>query len=137
MLKKALTAGATVILAILASAGVAEAGEAHASQVLPLPPLASPAEPESTTLPDPEEDSESTSDADSTSDPDATTDPESDTTTDPESDTTTDPESDITTEPEEETDPVETAPAPTEEAPSAGPFGLIESLVTSVTSLFG
>lgn len=129
MLKKALTAGATVILAILASAGVAEAGEAHASQVLPLPPLASPAEPESTTLPDPEEDSESTSDADSTSDPDATTDPESD--------TTTDPESDITTEPEEETDPVETAPAPTEEAPSAGPFGLIESLVTSVTSLFG
>jgi hypothetical protein len=135
MLKKALTTGATVVLAILASAGVASASEVNAAQVLPLPPIASPADPESTDVPDPDEESESTSDADSTSEP------ESDTTTDAESDTTdtesesTDSESDTTTEPEEETEPdEEPAPAPIEEAPSAGPLGLIESLVTS---LFG
>ena len=61
MLKKALaTAGATAVLTMLASAGVAQAAEANASQIVPLPPIAAPAEPESTTLPAPD-DEDSTS----------------------------------------------------------------------------
>jgi len=144
MLKKALTAGATVVIAILASAGVASASEANTSQIIPLPPIAAPAEPEPTTAPD-LDDEESTSDADSTSEPesDSTSDPESDSdsTTDSDSnsgsdsDSTTDSESDSTTEPsEDDSETVEPAPAPIEDEPSAGPLGLIESLVTS---LFG
>ncbi len=142
MLKKALTAGATVVIAILASAGVASASEANTSQIIPLPPIAAPAEPEPTTAPD-LDDEESTSDADSTSEPesDSTSDPESDSTTDSDSDSgsdsdsTTDSESDSTTEPsEDDSETVEPVPAPIEDEPSAGPLGLIESLVTS---LFG
>jgi hypothetical protein len=122
MLKKALTAGATVVLAILASAGVADASEVNTSQIVPLPPIASPAEPDSTTVPDPDEDSDSTSDT------------ESDSTSDTESDSTSDTESDSTSDTESDDEMVEPAPAPMEEEPAAGPLGMIESLVTS---LFG
>jgi hypothetical protein len=138
MLKKALTAGATVVLAILASAGVADASEVNTSQIVPLPPIASPAEPDSTTVPDPDEDSDSTSDteSDSTSDTesDSTSDTESDSTSDTESDSTSDTESDSTSDTESDDEMVEPAPAPMEEEPAAGPLGMIESLVTS---LFG
>jgi Mg-chelatase subunit ChlI len=146
MLKKALTVGAAVIVAILASGGVAQASvdEAHAAQVLSLAAPASPDEPEpapapesdddAEPTPEPDSDSESTeSDSDSTeseSDSDSTSDSESDSNS--ESDST---ESDPTTEPETpEEEELEPAPAP---EPAAGPLGLIESLLTSVTSLFG
>ncbi len=133
MLKKALTVGATAILAILASAGVASAAEVNASQIIPLPPIAAPAEPESSTLPEPDEDeTESNSDAESTSLPESDTPDESDSKTD-EPDSKTD-ESDATTDPEDELEPVEADPVPAEEAPASGPLGLIQSLVTS---LFG
>jgi hypothetical protein len=134
MLKKALTVGATAILAILASAGVASAAEVNASQIIPLPPIASPAEPESSTLPEPDEDeTESTSDTESPSLPGSDSTPdESDSTTD-EPGSTTD-GSDATTDPEDELEPVETDPAPAEEAPASDPLSMIQSFVSS---LFG
>src|SRR5688572_17786067 len=163
MLKKALTVGATAIVAILASGGVAQASVDEAPAAL----FAAPAQPADPEAPAPDDDAESTSEADPTSEPesdstsdtesdattdsesdattdsesDATTDTESDSTTDTESDSTTDTESDPTTEPESETSPeedeleqVEPAPAPVEPAPAPGPLGLIQSLLSS---LFG
>lgn len=145
MLKKALTVGATAILAILASAGVASASEVNAAQILPLPPIAAPAEPESTTLPEPDEDdaesketdSKDTESTDTGSKDTESKDTESDSDNPDEnktddSDSKTD-ESGSNTEPEEELEQVE-LPAPAEEEPAAGPLGLIQSLVTS---LFG
>jgi hypothetical protein len=142
MLKKALTVGATAILAILASAGVASASEVNAAQILPLPPIASHAEPESTTLPEPDEDDAKSEDADS-KDADSKDGESKDTESNSESDNPDESKTDDsdgktdesggTTEPEEELEQVE-LPAPAEEEPAAGPLGLIQSLVTS---LFG
>jgi hypothetical protein len=137
MLQKALTVGATIIVAILASGGVAQASV----DVAPATLFAAPAQPADPEAPAPEDDSDSTSDTESESTTDtesgSTSDTESDSTSDRESDSTSDTESDSTTEPESETSPeeeMEPAPAPAEPAPAAGPLGLIQSLVSS---LFG
>ena len=124
MLKKALTVGATIIVAILASGGVAQASVDEAPATL----FAAPAQPADPDAPEPGDDSDSTSDTESGS----TTDSESGSTTDSESDSTTEPESE--TSPEDETEQVEPAPAPVEPAPAADPRGMIQSFVSS---LFG
>jgi hypothetical protein len=140
MLKKALTVGATAILAILASAGVASASEVNA-QTLPLPLLASAAvpgpdghdaKPKDATHKDTDakdakdtdaKDSESAS-APKSEAPHETKPHDSDSKAD-EPGTTTGPAGDV-----EEVE----LPAPTEVAPGSGPLDVIQSLVTS---LFG
>jgi hypothetical protein len=128
MLKKALTVGATVIVAILASGGVAQASV----EVAPATLFAAPAQPADPEAPAPDDDSESTSDTTTDSESVSTNDTESDSTTDTESDSTTEPESE--TSPEDETEQVEPAPAPVAPAPAPGPLGMFESLLSS---LFG
>ncbi len=125
MLKKALTVGATVIVAILASGGVAQASV----DVAPATLFAAPAQPADPDAPEPGDDSDSTSDTESGS----TTDSESDSTTETESDSTTDTESEMSPQ-EDDLEQVEPAPAPVEPAPAADPLGMIQSFVSS---LFG
>jgi|SRR5918996_5587137 hypothetical protein len=125
MLKKALTVGATIIVAILASGGVAQASVDEAPATL----FAAPAQPADPEAPEPGDDSESTSEPES----DSTSDSESDSTTDSESDSTTDTESETSPQ-EDELEQVEPAPAPVEPAPAADPLAMIQSFVSS---LFG
>jgi hypothetical protein len=144
MLKKALTVGATAILAILASAGVASASEVNA-QTIPLPLFASTAVPG----PDghdakPKDATHKDTDAKDAKDTDAkdgdakdgesASAPKSEApheTKPHDSDSKTD-EPDTATGPDGDVEEVE-LPAPAE-APGSGPLDVIQSLVTS---LFG
>jgi hypothetical protein len=144
MLKKSLTVGATAILAILASAGVASASEVNA-QTLPLPLLASTvvpgpdghdAKPKDATHKD--TDAKDAKDTDAkdgdAKDGESASTPKSEApheTKPHDSDSKTD-EPDTTTGPDGDVEEVE-LPAPAE-APGSGPLDVIQSLVTS---LFG